>query len=74
MGKLEKFDKAQKICLMYKLISSSKDSDDLSSGFHRSFQNRENEMNKNATTGRNYDVKIFLMYVFIFAEHQQNDW
>ena len=73
MEKIEKFDKAQKIGLMYKLLSSSKESDDLSSGFHRSFRNRENENTKNRLTERDYDVRIFLIYVFIFAEHQEID-
>ena len=38
---IEEIDNAHVICLMHKLISSSRDSDDLSIGFHRSNGVRE---------------------------------
>ena len=44
---IEEIDNALVICLMYKLISSSRDSDDLSFGFHRSTDAREDELTNN---------------------------
>ena len=55
---------------MHKLKSSSRDSDDLSIGFHRSNEAREKELTKNKTTKGNYHVEIHLKDVFGFAEHQ----
>ena len=44
-GKLiEDIDNAHVTCLMYKLISSGRDSDSLSIGFHRSNEDREIEL------------------------------
>ena len=57
---------------MYKLISSSRDSDDLSIGFHRSNRVRERELSKNKKTKGNYQVRIYLKDVFGFAEHQDS--
>ena len=47
---IEELDNAHVICLMQKLISSAKDSDDLSIGFHRSIEARERELTNNKTT------------------------
>ena len=70
-GKLtEEINNSQVACLMYKLISSSRDSDDLSSGFHRSNEARERELTNNKTTKGNYHVRICLSDTFGFAEHQ----
>ena len=54
---IEEIDNAHVICLMHKLISSSRDSDDLSIGFHRSNGVRERELNNNKTTEGNYHVR-----------------
>ena len=70
--KIEEIDKAHVICLMYKLISSSRDSDDLSIVFHRSNGVHERELTIIKTTKGNYRVRIYLKDVFSFAEHQDN--
>ena len=38
---IEEIDRAHISCFLYKLITSSKDSDDISMGFHRVFKNPE---------------------------------
>ena len=65
-------DKAHAICSMHKLLSSSRDSDDLLIGFHRSNESRERELTYNKTTDGNYHVRNFLKGVSGFAEHQDN--
>ena len=55
---------------MHKLISSSRDSDDLSIGFHRSNGVRERELTNNKQTEGNYHVRIYLSDIFGFCEHQ----
>ena len=57
---------------MYKTISSSRDSDDLSIGFQRSNEARERELTNDKTTKRNYHVRIYLSDIFGFCEHQHN--
>ena len=57
------------ICLMHKLISSSRDSDELSIGSHRSNAVRERELTNNKTTKGNYHVRIYLKDILGFAEH-----
>ena len=54
----DEINNAHVICLMHKLISFSRDSDDLSIGFHRSIEARERELNNNKTTKGNYHVRI----------------
>ena len=41
---IEEIDNAQVLCLLHKLELSSRDNDDLSIGFHRSFEVREGEL------------------------------
>ena len=67
---IEEIDIAHVICLMHKLKSSSRDSDDLSIDFHPSKETREVTINK--TTKGNYHVRIYLKDFFGFAEHQDN--
>ena len=67
---MEKNDNADNICLLYKFLSSSKDSDDLSIGFHRSFEAGERELSENETTKGNYHVRNYWKGLFGFAEHQ----
>ena len=57
---------------MYKVISSSRDSDDLSIGFQRNIEARERELIDNKTTKGNYHDRIHLKDVFGFAERQDN--
>ena len=57
---------------MYKWITSSRDSDDISIGFHRSIDARESELTNNRTTKANFHVRIYLEDIFGFAENQIN--
>ena len=57
---------------MHKLLSSSRDSDDLSIGCHRSNEIFERKLTNNKTTKGNYHLRNFLQDVFGFAEHQDN--
>ena len=66
---IDETDNAHVICLMNKLISSSRDSDDLSNGSHRSKEVRERELSNKKITKGNYDVRVYLKDVFGFAEH-----
>ena len=45
---------------MYKLETSSKDSDSLSSSFHESIETSEKEMTNYKTTDGNFQGKIYL--------------
>ena len=56
---------------MYKLFKSSKDSDDLSMGFHRSSAVREEEIKNEKPTGK-YQAGVNSRDVFGLAEHQGN--
>ena len=66
---IEEIDNAHDICLMHKLLPSSRDSDDLPIDFHQIKEAREAELTNNKTTKRNY-VTFYLKDVFRFAEHQ----
>ena len=68
---LEKVDHAHIVSLMYKLLSSSKGSDDLSIGFDRDRGRRQREMTNNKTQKGKYHVRIYLKDVFGFAEYQE---
>ena len=65
---IEKSECAHFACLMYKLFKSSKDSDDLSIGFHRANDFGEEEGTNTERTKRNYQDGISLKDVFGFAE------
>ena len=56
---------------MYKLLSSSKGSDDLSIGFDRDRGRRQREMTNNKTQKGKYHVRIYRKDVFGFAEYQE---
>ena len=68
---LENVDHAHIVCLMYELLSSSRDSDDLSIGFDRSRDRKKPELINNKTQKGKYHLRIYLKDVFGFAEHQQ---
>ena len=55
---IEEIDNALVICLLHKVISISRDSDDLSIGFHRSNEVRERELSENKRIKGNYHVRI----------------
>ena len=56
---------------MYRLITSSKNSDDLSLGFYRSPNRRKDELAINKSVKGKYHVRIMLKDVFGFAEGQE---
>ena len=68
---LEKIDHAHIVSLMYKLLTSSKGSDDLSIGFDRDRTRRRNELTNNKNIKGNYHVGIYLKDIFGYAEYQQ---
>ena len=59
------------VSLMYKLITSSKDSDDLSIGFDRSRNRRRDELALNINIKGKYHLEILLKDVFGFADCQE---
>ena len=56
---------------MYKLLTSSKGSDDLSIGFDRDRTRRRNELTNNKIQKGKYHVRIYLKDVFGFVEYQE---
>ena len=68
---LEEISHAHIVSLMYKLLTSSRDSDDLSIGFDRNRGRRKNELTNNKTIKGRYHIRIYLKDVFGFAEHQE---
>ena len=68
---LENIDHAHIVSLMYKLLTSSKGSDDLSIGFDRDRGRRQRELTNNKTQKGKYHVRIYLKDVFGFAEYQE---
>ena len=68
---LEDISHAHLVSLMYKLITSSKDSNDLSIGFDHSRNRRRDELALNKNIKGKYHVKIMLKDVFGYAEHQE---
>ena len=68
---LENIDHSHIVSLMYKLITSSKGSDDLSIGFYRDRNRRQRELTSNKTQKGKYHVRIYLKDVFGFAEYQK---
>ena len=59
------------VSLMYKLLKSSKDGDDLSIGFDRNRGRRKNELTNNKTIKGKYHIRIYLKDIFSYAEHQE---
>ena len=68
---LENIDHSHIVSLMYKLLTSSKGSDDLSIGFDRDRTRRRNELNNNKNIYGKYHVRIYLKNIFGYAEYQQ---
>ena len=68
---LEDIGHAHLVSLMYKLITSSKDSNDLCIGFDNGRNRRKDELALNKNIKGKYHVKIMLKDIFGFAEHQQ---
>ena len=68
---LEDNSHAHLVSLMYKLIKSSRDSNDLSIAFDYSRSRRKDELALKKDIKGKYHVKIMLKDVFGFAEHQE---
>ena len=68
---LENIDHAHIVSLLYKLLTSSKGSDDLSIGFDRDRTRRRNELTNNKNINGKYHVRIYLKDIFGYAEYQQ---
>ena len=56
---------------MYKLLTTSKDSDDLSIGFDRNRGRGKSELSNNKSIKGKYHIRIYLKDNFGFAEHQE---
>ena len=56
---------------MYKLLTSSRVSDDFSIGFDRDRKRRGDDLTRNQNINGKYHVRIMLKEVFGFAEHQE---
>ena len=67
----EEISHAHPVCLIYKLVTSSKDSDDLSIGFDRNRGRRKNELTNNKSTKGKYHTRVYLTNIFGYAEHQE---
>ena len=68
---LEDNSHAHIVSLMYKLLTSSKDSDDLSIGFDRNHDKRKHELTNNKNIKGKFHVRIYLKDIFGFAEYQE---
>ena len=70
---MEDFSHAHVVSLMYKPITSAKDSDDLSFGFGWDCGKRREELTVNKNIAGKYHVRTTLKDVFKFVEHQEKD-
>ena len=68
---LEDFSHAHLVSLIYKLITSSEESDDLSLGFDRCRNRRRDELAQNKNVKGKYHLGYMLKYVFRLVEHQE---
>ena len=68
---LENIDRAHIVSLLYKLLTSSRDSDDSSICFDRNRNRRKRELTNNKNVKKKYHIRIFLKDEFGFAEHQE---
>ena len=68
---LENIDHAHIVSLMYKLLTSSRGSDDLSIRFDRDRGRRQRELTYNKSQKGKYHVRIYLKDVFGFSEYEE---
>ena len=68
---LEEISHAHIVSLMYKLLTSCKDSDDLSICFDSNRGRKKNELTNNKTIKGKYHIRIYLKDIFGYAEHQE---
>ena len=67
----EIISQAHIVSLMYKLVTSATDTDDLSIGFDLSRDRRQRDLTNNKTQKGKYHVRIYLKVIFDFSEHQE---
>ena len=68
---LEEISHAHIVSLTYKLLTSNKESDDLSIAFDRSRDRRKRDLTDNEYIKGKYHIRIYLKNIFGFAEHQE---
>ena len=68
---LEEISHAHIVSLMYKLLTSSKDSEDSSIGFDRNRGRRKNEVSNNKSIKCKYHTRIYLKDIFGYAVYQE---
>ena len=68
---LEEINHAHIVSLMYKLLSSSKESDDLSIRFDRSRDRRKRELTTNKNIKGKYRLRTYSKDIFGFADQQE---
>ena len=68
---LEDISDAHIVSLIYKVITSSTGSADLSIGFDRDRGRKQRELNNNKKQKCKYHIIIYLKDIFGFAEHQE---
>ena len=68
---IEEIAHAHKLSLMYKVTTSTRDTDDLSIGFDRDRERRQRELTNTKNIKGNYHIRVFLRGIFGFAEHQE---
>ena len=68
---LEEISHAHIDSSMYNLLTSSKDSDDLSIGFNRNRDKRKRELTNNKNIKSKYHIRIYLKDNFGYAEHRE---
>ena len=68
---LEEISHAHIVSLMYKLLTSSKDSVDLSIGFNRNRGRRKDELSNHKSIKGKLHIRIYLKDIFGFTEYQE---
>ena len=68
---IEEINHARVVCLMYKLVTSARNTDDLSIGFDRDRERRKRDITNNKNIKGKYHVTNMLKDIFGFAEQQE---
>ena len=71
---MEDISHAHIVSLIFKLITSAKDTKDLSIGFDRNRDRRKQVLTNNKNLKGKYHVRILLKDVFGFAEHHEKSF
>ena len=56
---------------MYELVTSAKDTDDLSLGFDQIYNRRQQKSTNNQNIEGKYHLRIMIKHLFSFAKHQE---